>query len=180
MSVSKNLIEELRITFLNDVSTKGNESVHPKDLERVKNDDDWLRRFLLHNECNVQIALNMMWVSVNWRMDNHVNEINENNLKMDILCSGSFFPHGTDIDGCTLLIFKCNKNTKGGVDQIELRKCVVYWFERLERQTKGKQITIFFDMEGCGLGNMDMDFIKYLIGLFKEYYPFFFKLYYHL
>ncbi|KAJ8954593.1 hypothetical protein NQ318_003124 [Aromia moschata] len=236
MAVSKNLIEELRNAFVNDVSSKGFE------------------------------------------------KISESNVKMDILCSGAFFPHGTDIDGCTLLIFKCNRSTKGAVDADDLRRCVVYWFERLEshsnqeleesmeeldnlqsetpaeeeeedekeydrtlktadltrilssierltdelceidgdfnrsanvkrsvtaavrpyamilqerkqqskqmkldafskkrfnlilfnsRQTKGEKITIFFDMEGCGLSNMDMDFIKYLIGLFKEYYPFF-------
>lgn len=41
------------------------------------------------------------------------------------------------------------------------------------RQEKGKQITIFFDLEGCGLGNMDMDFTKYIIALFKQYYPYF-------
>lgn len=39
--------------------------------------------------------------------------------------------------------------------------------------TKGDQISLFFDMEGCSLGNMDMELIKYLIGLFKEYYPYF-------
>lgn len=41
------------------------------------------------------------------------------------------------------------------------------------REGKGKPITIFFDMEGCGLANMDMEFTKYLIGLFKQYYPYF-------
>ncbi|KAJ8924694.1 hypothetical protein NQ315_000845 [Exocentrus adspersus] len=170
--MSKSEVEELRKLFLNDLSSKGNDSVHPKDLERVKSDDGWLRRFLLHQENDVQNALNMLWTSVNWRKDNNVNDINENTVKMDILCSGAFFPHGTDIDGCTLLIFKCKRSTKG-VDANEIRRCVIYWFERLERQNKGEKITIFFDMEGCGLSNMDMDFIKYLIGLFKEYYPYF-------
>lgn len=41
------------------------------------------------------------------------------------------------------------------------------------RQEKGKAITLFFDMDGCGLSNMDMEFIQYLIGLCKLYYPFF-------
>lgn len=27
-------------------------------------------------------------------------------------------------------------------------------------------------MEGCGLANMDLEFTKYLIGLFKQYYPY--------
>lgn len=32
---------------------------------------------------------------------------------------------------------------------------------------------MFFDMDGCGLTNMDIEVIKYLISLFKEYYPYF-------
>ncbi|KAJ8973394.1 hypothetical protein NQ317_002762 [Molorchus minor] len=177
------LFQNFEILFLNDISVKGNNSVHPKDLERVKTDDNWLQRFLLHQEGNVPNALNMMWTSINWRKDNNVNdnthklihilEITEDNVKKDILCSGAFFPYGADINGCTLLILKSKKYVKGAIDPDELKRCVIYWFERLERQTKGKKITLFFDMEGSGLSNMDMDFIKYLIGLFKEYYPFF-------
>lgn len=28
-------------------------------------------------------------------------------------------------------------------------------------------------MDGAGLSNMDMEYTKYLIGLFKNYYPYF-------
>lgn len=35
----------------------------------------------------------------------------------------------------------------------------------------GKHITLFFDMADTGLSNMDMEFTKYLISLFKQYYP---------
>lgn len=34
-----------------------------------------------------------------------------------------------------------------------------------------KQISLFFDMSDCGVSNMDMDFTRYLIGLFKQCYP---------
>lgn len=38
---------------------------------------------------------------------------------------------------------------------------------------RSRQITLFFDMEKCGLANMDLDFTQYLIGLLKDYYPYF-------
>lgn len=41
------------------------------------------------------------------------------------------------------------------------------------REENGKPITLFFDMDGCGLSNMDLEFIKYLIGILKQYYPYF-------
>lgn len=39
------------------------------------------------------------------------------------------------------------------------------------REENGAPISIFFDMADTGLSNMDMEFTKYLIGLFKTYYP---------
>ncbi|CAH2000838.1 unnamed protein product [Acanthoscelides obtectus] len=173
MSVPQNQIEELRNLFLKDVETKGSGSVHPKDLARVKTSDDWLRRFIMHQEYDTQRALEMLWNSVRWRKENDVNDLDESKVRMDILVMGGFFPHGADIDGCKLLVFKCKKHTKGAIKMEELQKCIIYWFERLERMVQGKMITLFFDMEGCGLSNMDMELIKYLIGLFKEYYPYF-------
>ncbi|CAH1105355.1 unnamed protein product [Psylliodes chrysocephalus] len=171
--ISQSEIEDLRKAFLSDYSSKNSDSVHPKDLEKIKTNDEWLRRFLLHQEGNKENALNMMWTAVTWRKEQNVNEINENTVKMDVLCSGGFFIHGADIDDCKLLVFKCNKHTKGAVDMDILKRGIIYWFERLERLTKGEKITIFFDMEGCGLSNMDMEVTKYLIELFKEYYPYF-------
>lgn len=47
--------------------------VHPKDVERAKTDDKWLKRFLLHHEGNTKLALDMMWTSVTWRKENNVN-----------------------------------------------------------------------------------------------------------
>ncbi|KAH1002437.1 hypothetical protein HUJ04_008524 [Dendroctonus ponderosae] len=183
-AVSPDLVDQLRSAFLAEVADKGQDAVNPKDYERVKADNHWLQRFLAHNDCNVSQTLKMMWTSLTWRKEFKVNgtvsnawfvstEINEDNIRMDLIIKGAFFPHGKDIDGKQMLVFKCKMHTKGSVDMDEVKRCVVYWFERVERMTKGDIISIFFDMEGCGLGNMDMELIKYLIGLFKEYYPFF-------
>lgn len=34
-----------------------------------------------------------------------------------------------------------------------------------------EQITILFDMEDTGMSNMDLDYTRYIINLFKLYYP---------
>ncbi|CAG9770597.1 unnamed protein product [Ceutorhynchus assimilis] len=172
-AVPQNLVDQLRSSFLKEVEAKGPSSVHPKDLERVKSDDKYLKRFIAHNDNDIGATLKMMWTSLNWRKDFQTNDINENNIKMDIIIKGAFFPHGKDIDGRDILIFKTKMHSKGVVDAEDLKRCVIYWFERLERMTDGNPISIFFDVEGCGLGNMDMEFIRYLINLFKEYYPYF-------
>ncbi|XP_076271654.1 motile sperm domain-containing protein 2-like isoform X1 [Rhynchophorus ferrugineus] len=173
--VPQSLVDELRTVFLEELEAKGTDTIHPKDLERVKRSDHWLQRFLAHQKQSVPKASKMMFTSLLWRKEFKVNDINENNIKMDLIIKGCFFTYGKDIMGSTLLVFR-GKLYKGSINQDELRKCVIYWMERAERLTEGEPITLFFDMDGCGLSNIDMDLMKYLIGLFKEYYPFFLNL----
>ena len=70
-----------------------------------------------------------------------------------------------------MLIFLAKLYTRGTKDMDELKKIFVYWLERIIREAKGDLITVMFDMNGCGLSNMDMDYTKYMIDTMKYYYP---------
>nr|CAD7398534.1 unnamed protein product [Timema poppensis] len=174
MEPSSAHIQELRSAFFKKLETEGapvEGGFHPVDLARVKNSDDWLRRFLIHHEGNLNDALQMMWDCLEWRKTFGTNDISESNIKMEYVNEGCLFTHNRDKDGKSILVFKSKKHVKGQKDMDELKRVVVYWFERLERMDKGNSITLFFDMADTGMSNMDMEFIKYLIGLFKVYYP---------
>jgi len=43
------------------------EGFHPADIARIKNTDDWLRRFLEATDLNEQEAFNMLWDTCTWR-----------------------------------------------------------------------------------------------------------------
>lgn len=171
--VTPKLIEELREQFYAKLETglpnlEG--EPHQADIDRIK-DDAWLKKFLDHQECDVNLALQMLIETIVWRKTNNVNEITESRLSMDYLKDGLFYPRGKDIDDCTMFVFKSKKHVKGQRDHEELKKCVVYWLERLDRVDKCNRISVFFDMADTGLSNMDMDFTRYLISMFKFYYP---------
>ncbi|XP_014481736.1 PREDICTED: motile sperm domain-containing protein 2-like [Dinoponera quadriceps] len=175
MEAQTKAITELREKFLKKLSDEGPPDLkgfHPADIARI-NTDDWLKRFLEHHEYNMQEAFNMLWETCIWRRKIGANDINEDNVKREYLEDGSFFSHGKDKDGKKLIIIKSKLHFKGAKDFTELQRCIVYWFERLEREGNGNQISIFFDMAETGLSNLDMEFTKYLIGLFKSYYPYF-------
>lgn len=72
-----------------------------------------------------------------------------------------------------MFIIKAKSSVKGQYKQEDVNRCLVYWFERVEKQEKGEKISVFFEMTGAGLSNMDMEFVQYLISLFRDYYPFF-------
>ncbi|XP_059477640.1 motile sperm domain-containing protein 2-like [Neocloeon triangulifer] len=174
---SKELVSELRQAFFDKVKTDGSSisgGFHQADLNRITNNDDWLRRFLKHQDLDVKDSLKMLWETCEWRKNYGTNDI-----KIEMFShapfqeEGGLFGHNKDKDGKPMLIFRVKTHTKGQHNMDDLKKYTVYWFERLERQSKGDQITLFFDMSECGLAHMDMEFTKYLINLFKGYYPYF-------
>ncbi|XP_032679586.1 motile sperm domain-containing protein 2-like isoform X2 [Odontomachus brunneus] len=174
METQTKAIAELREKFhkkLNDEGPPDPKGFHSADIARINSNDDWLKRFLEHHEFNMQEAFNMLWETCTWRRKIGANDINEDNVKREYLEDGSCFSFGKDKDGKKLFIIKSKLHFKGVKDFTEIQRCIVYWFERLERETNGNQISIFFDMAEAGLSNLDMEFTKYLIGLFKSYYP---------
>ncbi|XP_041983932.1 motile sperm domain-containing protein 2-like [Aricia agestis] len=166
-------IAEIRMLFeakIKDGIPNPPGSFDQRDLDRVKS-DKYLYRVLEHCENNVQLAVEMLFNLMLWRKTNAVNEITEENVNAEYLRDGLFFPRGRDIDSCILFIMKSKKFVKGQKDMDALKKVIIYWFERLEREEDGKKMTLFFDMDGCGLSNMDVDIIMYMITLLKNYYP---------
>lgn len=176
MQVPLEQVQDLRKRFfdkLHQEYNNGQETFHPFDIDRVKSSDFWLQRFLIHHDLDIKEAFNMLWETCEWRKSNNVNEINEGNLVEEYLKEGALFPHGLDKDGKPMLLFKCKMHTKGSRNFEDLKRILIYWFERLDRQYNGDQITIFFDMTDTGLSNMDMEFTKVIISLNKCYYPHF-------
>lgn len=43
------------------------------------------------------------------------------------------FVHSRDIDGKSILIMKSKKHIKGQKNMDDLKRCTIYWFERLQR-----------------------------------------------
>lgn len=65
---------------------------------------------------------------INW-----ITDITEDNVRRDYLEDGVVFGFSKDKDGKKLFIIKSKLHVKGVKDFPELQRCIVYWFERLER-----------------------------------------------
>ena len=76
-----------------------------------------------------------------------------------------------DKDGRKLLVFCVFKHVKGSEKMEDMKKFFVYMLERLDREEQGEQITLLFDCRTAGLRNMDMEFVQFIIGTLKEFYP---------
>ncbi|OXA37926.1 motile sperm domain-containing protein 2 [Folsomia candida] len=171
-AVTPQQIATLRKNF-NDKVASQSPGFHPNDLERVKSDELWMRRFIAHAESNMDTASTLLYECCQWRKDFGTNDLDDTNIPRDLLEKGVLFIRGKDKWGKKLLVFKAQNHTKGTVEIEHLQKLVVHAFERIEKESKSDQISIIFDMTNTGWSNMDMDFVRYLITLLKTYYPYF-------
>jgi len=171
MEPTEDEITNLQQKALEKVESSDSALFHPKDVERLKNDRQWVRRFLVHHDMDKDKAFNMVMETLKWRQKFGANDVNHTNINLQIVCSGTMFPYCKDKDGKPLFIFKAKNTVKGTYKAEDLQRVLVYWFDRLEKQTKGDKITIFFEMTGAGLSNFDLEFVQYLISLFRDYYP---------
>ncbi|XP_065359809.1 motile sperm domain-containing protein 2-like [Calliphora vicina] len=169
---TKQQVDELRNMFIEKYEKNPPAApFHAVDIDRVRNDDVWCTRFLEMYDHDMKVSFDKLWSTCIWRQQYGANDLNESNVRMDYLTDGVIFQHNKDIDGKPLLIFKTKLHVKGAKNMDDVLKVLVYWIERMHRETNMDKCTIFFDMDGTGLSNMDLEFIKMIIETFKMYYP---------
>ncbi|KAG0725359.1 Motile sperm domain-containing protein 2 [Chionoecetes opilio] len=166
---TKEEIDQLRAAAIQKIEVGG--PFDPQDVRRIKSDDKYIRRFLLQHDNDQKLSLEMVMDTLKWRLENQCNAITKENVPQEFFDKGALFVHSRDKDGCRILVFSVRLHQKGTLDMDQLKRFFIYWLERLEREEKGEWITVFFDMCDTGMKNMDMEFIQYMINLFKSYYP---------
>lgn len=102
---------------------------------------------------------------------NEHTELSPATIRMEYVHDSRFWPRGRDLDGKSMIIFRTKMHTRGSRNNDDLKKVLLYWVERLNRESNFDQITCVFDMENTGMSNMDMEFTKFIIDSFKLYYP---------
>ncbi|XP_042873015.1 motile sperm domain-containing protein 2-like isoform X2 [Penaeus japonicus] len=165
-------IDQLRNAAMEKIETEGG-NFDPIDVKRIKTDDKYIRRFLMHHDNDQKLSLEMVMDTLKWRQEMQCNTISKESIQADFFDKGAMYIHNRDKDGCKMLVFAVRFHQKGVLDMDQLKKFLIYWLERLEREEEGEWITVFFDMCETGMKNMDMEFIQYMINLFKNYYPWF-------
>lgn len=152
-------------------SYKATDEFHPKDLQRLKNSDEWIIKFLNFSDGNMKVSFKQLWEALEWRQKYGVNDICEENVRMDYLIDSSIFLHGRDLFGKNMLIVKSKSHVRGARNMEDLKRCFIYWMERGVREANYDQLTLIFDMNGAGMGNVDLEYMKVVINTIKTYYP---------
>lgn len=167
-----NLHIQLRNNFFENLEKNGNHDDYEEiDLDRLRNDDHYCRRFILHKKGDFNLALAMVHESLKWRKSFGVKDVNQASIPIEFFQAKAVFPYNTDKEGNPIIMILVRYHKKAPEFAEALRKFVIYWVELMEEQTNGGQMTVIMSCAGAGLSNLDLDLIKFLITLFRSYYP---------
>lgn len=169
-------IAELRKRTTAFIAENGEDSVDPADLKRIMNDNEYISRYFLH--CtdipgdHIKNTEDMIIRSLKFRKEKEVRAIRSKDLEESLKTKGALYLRNRDSNGKQMLVFDVKKHTKGVANMTDMQRMFLYFLERVDREDPDGMVTIVFDCAGCGLRNMDMDFIRYMIDVLKDYYPY--------
>ncbi|PFX33405.1 Motile sperm domain-containing protein 2 [Stylophora pistillata] len=163
-------IDELRQRFFHENGTNLQE-FDEQDVKRVRDEDFWLSCFLKSRKQDVDNALSALVECLKWRKSFGVNELTERSVDRRLFEAGFLFPYNRDKDGNTLVIYIGKLYNKDPQQHPELKRYLVFLLEKHVKMFPGRKVTFLFDMQDTGLANMDMDFVKFIISCFRDYFP---------
>jgi len=168
-------IEIIRNEVKDRVSKEAIEVYDQRDLDELMANDFYVSRFWIHAFFipgnRIENTVNLVLGTFKWRKEFGVNDIRETDLDQELLEKGSLYYHNRDKLGCRLLMFCIRKHGRDASKTEEMKKMLIYILERLDKEEKGKRITIIFDSEAAGLSNFDLELVKFLIHVLISYYP---------
>ncbi|KAM6097221.1 motile sperm domain-containing protein 2 isoform 2-T2 [Chlamydotis macqueenii] len=165
------LIGETRRRFEAEYLPDKSDKYDSRDVERLQQDDKWVENYLIWRHDVVDDTLKMIDESFQWRKEYTVNDLSESVLPKWLFESGSLFLHGYDKEGYKLFWFRVKHHIRDPKQQLDKKKLVAFWLEHYAKRDHGKPLTVVFDMAETGISHIDLDFVRFIVNCFTDYYP---------
>merc|ERR1712080_699752 len=158
------------------MSENGKDVFDETDVTRVMEEDLYVNRWFMHyydaKGDQLEACVKNLITALKWRNDSKIRETTVSDKLNPVLKQkGSLYMKNKDTDGCPLLVFAMAKHVKGEYP-VEMKQLFLYYLERIDRETKGGKFSLVFECVGCGITNMDMDLIQFMIKCLEEYFPY--------
>jgi hypothetical protein len=116
-------------------------------------------------------SLNAQTKSLQWRKSYGTNDLSFESLDKSLLESGIAFDRGVDKNGSKIVILNIRLYKKDPARSQALQRMMVFSLEQHFWHVKDQKVVMFFDMSDTGIGNMDLEMVKFIIQLFGHHFP---------
>ncbi|XP_064474589.1 motile sperm domain-containing protein 2-like [Ornithodoros turicata] len=170
LTVTRQPLENFRAQLLNDIQ-QDPAAYNPQDVKRIRECDELCRRYVRHKKLDVAAAVEFAKHSLQWRKHIGINDLREEDLEVDFFDRRVLVPYNQDKTGSHLLMVHVKGHFKDSSRVQEMRKFMAYFMEKILYEYGALRVTILFDCTDAAIANFDMELIKFIIAVFKEYYP---------
>ncbi|CAG2108047.1 unnamed protein product [Medioppia subpectinata] len=142
------------------------------DINRILSDDWSVQRFADYYHNDVEEATQHLIATLKWRKSFGVNKRSlDKDIGKEFFTIGALFVYEEDKNGIPLLILrgKCNRKVTELRELIEM--FIIGTIEQLDTRVGKTGFILVLDCSDCGLNNLSMDLMKFIITSLTVYYP---------
>ncbi len=167
---NKELIIKVRENFLERYE-ENKEFYDEIDVEKIKNNDWSVWRFLRPEKYNPDSALEKLDKAMQWRKEFNINFRKESDIPKEFFEVGGMFPFNCDKDGISVIFLRIRVNLKIPKLNSYIKDFIAYIINKIDEQTNENGFVLVFDLTDAGIRNADLDLCSYLISLLRHYFP---------
>lgn len=168
---SQHLVIAARKKFLNDLEKEDRDFFYEEDIEKIRNDDWFVKRFLLSRSRNVDEAVGMMFDALKWRKSEDIRNLRPGYFPSDMFAISSMFLYAPDKTGNLTVYFRVKYILRMPELLPTLKKFGNLLLFRIDEEMNGKGLTGVADFQGTGIQNADIDLLFYSLKTLMKYFP---------
>ena len=147
------------------------ESFVAEDYERMLADDWTVSRFLLRCRLQPRRAARLMEQCGKFRREFRMGQSKLADFPIEFHRAGGLFRYAPDRVGNQTLFMRVKMHRRlPELSQI-MKEFILCCLEQCDRANNGRGTAVIFDLTGCGLQNVDLGFLFWLVYSFRNYCP---------
>lgn len=166
----QDIVCKVREDFLQDYE-QNPELYFECDVEKIREDDWYVTRFVLRNKKKVEPSVDMLKNSMRWRKEFGVPLMKATDFPQEFYKIGGIFAYEKDREGNAMIYMRVKLHKKISELDSALKQYIIYTLNKVDVEVDGRGMAIVFDCQEAGIGNVDMDMLWFLISSMNKYYP---------
>ncbi|RWS22667.1 Motile sperm domain-containing protein 2-like protein [Leptotrombidium deliense] len=170
---SAHLVKNVREMFMEEYERDKNQ-FFDEDVEKIMNDDWFVKRFLIARGRNVKNTSKMLIAAMRWRKNEDVRNTTMNMFPAAFHQIGGLFRYRDDKEGNAVIYFRIKYLFRIPEVSNALKKYgafIMYKLDEDVHNSTAKGFTGVIDFAGTGMKNCELGMLRYCITILTQYMP---------
>lgn len=150
---------------------KNPDSFYDEDYKRMLNDDWTVSRFLLRRREDPKRTAKLMEECGRFRKQYKMSEVQLWEFPIEFHKAGGLFMYAPDRVGNLTVYMRVRMYRRVPEISDVYKAFILCVLEQCDSANKGRGTAVIFDLSGCGLQNVDLGFLSWLLSSFRNYCP---------